>query len=405
MTKLIKLIYPTYLKAFKCVGGTCEDSCCIGWDVDIDRITFRQYFRTKDLTMGAMFKTFVYKNEDSYSDVVDYGKVRLDPSKRCPFLDTENYCKIYSNLGESYLSNVCTSYPRVTNAVDDFYEVSLYISCPEAARLILLNPEGIRFEESMQPLNKHVMGSIVDTRLKEYQQSPIQYFKEIREACIRLIQNRKYPLTHRLLILGIFLEGLQEKSEISQDAMLDYLQIFDPDLCGSAHGDERNLPLALSLFKKWMESLHVFTEIDSEPFVAYTKMVQEAYMLEDSTDLLTQATHYEAVKTQFFDPFMEAHAYLFENDLVNLMFKNFFPFSQTYAMFDGYMMLVVHFIWLRFYLAGVFKHNKTASLEDAVRVIQVVTKTIDHHKTFLQDIFDELKENEYDHMAFVKALL
>ncbi|MBC7960052.1 MAG: FliB family protein, partial [Vallitaleaceae bacterium] len=80
MTKIIKFVQPTYLKQFHCIGGVCKDSCCIGWDVDIDHITYRQYFRTKDTAMKEQFKTYVFKNENSYSDVVDYGKVRLGAS-------------------------------------------------------------------------------------------------------------------------------------------------------------------------------------------------------------------------------------------------------------------------------------------------------------------------------------
>ncbi len=38
--KNVKMRYPIYLKEFKCIGGECEDSCCIGWDVDIDKFTF-----------------------------------------------------------------------------------------------------------------------------------------------------------------------------------------------------------------------------------------------------------------------------------------------------------------------------------------------------------------------------
>lgn len=402
---MIKLVYPTYLKQFQCIGGSCEDSCCIGWDVDIDRLTFRQYFRTKDSTMREMFKTYVYKNEDSYSANVDYGKVRLGVSKHCPFLDTDHYCKIYRNLGESYLSNVCASYPRVTNAVDDFYEVSLYISCPEAARLILLNPDGIHFQESSEPLNKYVLGSVVDTRLKEYQQSPIKYFKEIREKCIALIQNRKVTLRERLYTLGIFLEGLDEKSHMSQKLMLSYLETFDPDSCPSIGSDSTNLSLQVRLFEKWIENLHVFTEIDSEKFVAYTKMVQASFMLESSSDLIFKASLYEGSMSTYINPFLQEYGYIFENDLVNLMFRNFFPFSQTHCMFDGYMMLLMHFLWSRFYLAGVFMHNKKTSPEDAVLLIQVITKTIDHHKTFLEDLFSEIKDSEYDNMEFIKALL
>ena len=40
MVKNIKKIYPRYFEEFKCIGGKCEDSCCIGWNIDIDKITF-----------------------------------------------------------------------------------------------------------------------------------------------------------------------------------------------------------------------------------------------------------------------------------------------------------------------------------------------------------------------------
>ena len=46
-------------------------------------------------------------------------------------------------VAEEYLSNVYTCFPRVTNKIDEVYEMSLDVSCPEAARLILLNKEKI----------------------------------------------------------------------------------------------------------------------------------------------------------------------------------------------------------------------------------------------------------------------
>ena len=39
MTKKYKVTLPHYFKEFKCIGGKCEDSCCIGWDIDIDERT------------------------------------------------------------------------------------------------------------------------------------------------------------------------------------------------------------------------------------------------------------------------------------------------------------------------------------------------------------------------------
>ena len=48
MKKIIKLLHPSYLDEFKCIGGECEDNCCVGWDVDIDKITFKQYSEIDD---------------------------------------------------------------------------------------------------------------------------------------------------------------------------------------------------------------------------------------------------------------------------------------------------------------------------------------------------------------------
>ena len=118
MEKNIKMRYPTYLKEFNCIGGKCTDSCCIGWDIDIDKVTFRQYYKVKDKEMKRMFQQNVHNNDNYLSPDVDYGKVKLKSGKRCAFLDESNYCIIYSKIGEEYLSNVCTSFPRITNKVD-----------------------------------------------------------------------------------------------------------------------------------------------------------------------------------------------------------------------------------------------------------------------------------------------
>ena len=35
------LLIPQYFKNFTCIGSDCEDSCCIGWRVDIDHNTYK----------------------------------------------------------------------------------------------------------------------------------------------------------------------------------------------------------------------------------------------------------------------------------------------------------------------------------------------------------------------------
>lgn len=160
--KNIKMRYPIYLKEFKCIGGECEDSCCIGWDVDIDKFTFYQYESVSDSDMKNILESNLIKNKKCQCDEIDFAKVKLGESKRCPFLKVDNYCVIHSNLGEEYLSNVCTSFPRVTNKIDGIYEMSFAVACPEAARILLLKKNGIEFSESDENLGKHIISSEVN---------------------------------------------------------------------------------------------------------------------------------------------------------------------------------------------------------------------------------------------------
>ncbi|MFP3632204.1 flagellin lysine-N-methylase, partial [Burkholderia sp. SIMBA_045] len=66
----------------------------------------------------------------------------------CPFLNEEKLCSIQLKLGEDFLSHTCKTYPRVTQTVDDVVELSATLSCPEAARLALLNPNKMQFNRN-----------------------------------------------------------------------------------------------------------------------------------------------------------------------------------------------------------------------------------------------------------------
>lgn len=35
------LVRPAYADKFRCVGPACEDSCCVGWRVDLDQAATR----------------------------------------------------------------------------------------------------------------------------------------------------------------------------------------------------------------------------------------------------------------------------------------------------------------------------------------------------------------------------
>ncbi|MGV3073816.1 flagellin lysine-N-methylase [Clostridium baratii] len=405
MEKLIRKKYPKYLKEFKCIGGECEDSCCIGWDIDIDKITFRQYYKVKDQEMKKMFQKNVHNNEYCQAPDVDYGKVKLKKDKRCPFLDECNYCIIQSKLGEEYLSNVCTSFPRILNKIDGYYEMSLDVSCPEAARILLLKEEGIEFEENEETLGKHIISSEIDTKSKEFKNLPIKYFKEIRDLSIKIIKNRKFDLNRRLYILGEFINELEEELKYNYENVLKFIKEYDINSVKDPYEkDDFSYLLQVDFFKKTMKYLNILNEVDSLLFKDYTREVMTGFNFEDD-NISKYANVYIEAFEEYSKEYMIKNSFIFENYLVNFIYNYMFPFSENQSVFDGYIMLLMRYSFIRFYLVGKYIVNKNEYKEEIVRFIQVFSKSIGHHRNYLVNLLKYIKEKEFNNIEFVKIHL
>ena len=413
--KSIKKRYPSYFKNFKCIGGKCSDSCCIGWNIDIDKTTFKKYFKVKDNEMKKMFQRNVMNNERCSSDDVDYGIVKLRKDKRCPFLDKENYCVIHSNLGEEYLSNVCTCFPRVTNKIDEVYEMSLDVSCPEAARLILLNKEKINFINKEENLGKYIISAQINTKVKYDKNTPLRYFKEVRDFCINLVQNRKFTISERLYILGDFINELEDKFESNSTEILSFIQEYDIERASNDYNmDDINTLLGngsmnqiikMNFFIKMIKILNVDKEVESYYFKRYTEEILNGYGIEEIKSILDKDISSIKIIEQYQEILEEKYNYIFENYLVNFIYNYTFPFNEILSPFDSFIMLLVRTNFIKFYLIGLYLNNNEINDEKIVEFIQVFSKTIEHHKDYLINSLQYIKRNEYNNLEFAKNLL
>lgn len=116
---------PDFYDQFKCIASRCSDTCCVGWEIDIDEATQEVYRKVA----GAFGERLRANIED--------GHFKLLPHDRCPFLDKDNLCEVYQNLGEDALCDICTEHPRFVEVYGDIMERGLGLCCEEAARLLL----------------------------------------------------------------------------------------------------------------------------------------------------------------------------------------------------------------------------------------------------------------------------
>jgi lysine-N-methylase len=124
----MKLVVPRYYADFKCVGGSCSDNCCIGWEIDIDGETREKYF-SLDTPLGERIR----KNTAIDEGVCHF----VMQGERCPFLNSENLCDIICEMGDGALCDICREHPRYYTVLDDTVYGGVGLSCEAAAELIL----------------------------------------------------------------------------------------------------------------------------------------------------------------------------------------------------------------------------------------------------------------------------
>lgn len=132
-------IRPSFYKKFKCIADRCTDSCCVGWEINIDDASMDIY-KNMQTVLGSKIRNNIIKNaEGEYS-------FRLLEGERCPFLNDNNLCDIITDCGEDCICYICKEHPRFYNDFPGATEYGLGLCCEEAVRLLLEDDEPLSFE-------------------------------------------------------------------------------------------------------------------------------------------------------------------------------------------------------------------------------------------------------------------
>ena len=128
----MKLIKPAYFDDFRCIAARCPDSCCQEWDVLVDEDKATLYRSLSGPLGDRLREVLAEEDGDTVMTIID---------RRCPMWRQDGLCRIQAELGEEALCRTCREFPRLTHDYGDFVELGLELSCPEAARIILANPD------------------------------------------------------------------------------------------------------------------------------------------------------------------------------------------------------------------------------------------------------------------------
>ena len=396
---------PDYFDAFHCINSACEDTCCVGWIVHIDKATYGKYQTCSSPELGHSLRTLITINEKGSSEE-DFAQI-VPHESGCLFL-SEGLCSVQVQLGEQYLSNMCATYPRVMNRVDGVLQRSLDLSCPEAARMVLLNPKPMEFSEQ-----EYQDGSIrlanypaVDLSSLKGSAERYRFFRDVKRLVIAVLQNRSHPVWKRLFVLGCLcgkldemtgdLNGIQSYLDSLNQGMLDDLLAN----CPVQPGGQLEIVLELMVAR-------ISSESNPRRFLeCYREFIHGLQWTAHST-AEELANHYADAYSQYYVPLMSRHEHIFEHYLVNYAYRTLFPFGLPESnlrlrndrvgspLAAQYMLLGAYYAIARTLLIGMAGFHKSAfSVDHVIKLIQSCAKTFEHSLTYPGQVIDMLAEKK-----------
>lgn len=188
----MKLRTPDYYEKFRCIDKACEDTCCAGWEVDLDEKAYA-YYETVAGPFGDRLRSVLSKEGGLH--------FVLKPNRDCPFLNRDGLCDLYTQLGEDKLCDTCAMFPRFVEEYGAECEMGLAFSCKTAAELILTykGKAGFCVTDDKKPL----------TTYNDIHPELYLGLKASRDTAYALVQNRAYTVLERAALFLDFADALQ----------------------------------------------------------------------------------------------------------------------------------------------------------------------------------------------------
>jgi lysine-N-methylase len=412
ISKAHKVRQPQCFDRFRCIGAACEDTCCVGWGVYVDRETWEKYQNLSGLRVADKALTSLVEINPARTSSADYAKFRMDGAS-CPALQ-EGWCSIQRTLGEPFLPDLCSTYPRVVTVMGGVVEKSLHLSCPEAARLVLSDPEAMAFHERIEEALPHRAGSV-----GEIAGDPDGRLHRVRTLVIEAIRERSLPLGQRIVSLGLVIESLADADTIRAVTVLeDYLgnlrQGLYTDALAQQNGDPAfQLETVLELIVTRMGSDYTAPRFRE----CFSDLMNGLAWTPDST-MEELADRYCISTQRYFLPFLRRYPHVLENYLINYIFRTVFPYrrklpDRKFAIDSGreslrnaFLLLAVHYAIVRTLLIGMaalYKDN--LSVDRVVKLVQSYSKTFMHSSSFETVAIEYLDKNAGDPSGRIAALV
>lgn len=348
-----------YFDEFQCIAGDCKDTCCVGWELDIDEESFERYRRVSG-KFGERLRSFMVEGNEETGECNTFRLVK----NRCPFLNEKNLCDIYSELGESALCKVCSEYPRFKLDYGNVRERGLSLSCEVVGELIFKRIKKVGFIEKEIP----DVSSTEDGELFY-----VEEIEAVRDRVLAMLVNRKYFVIDRIRKMIPYVASAQEM--LNNDA-IDFEAPEESAVCQLKEG---NFDFS-SFYEEILYILEGMEILDLEWEKAFSE-IKEGFDEEKS----------KAFSENFSD---EKRELWFEQLMVYFVFRYFMK-----AVYDADLLSKLKFVLFSFFVIRMmmtirFFEKGSLEVTDMIDIARIYSKEVEHSEENIAYLMEEFLFSE-----------
>ncbi len=367
----MKLRVPHYYKDFVCIASKCKDNCCIGgWEIDIDDETANYYLNLEG-EFGDILRASIGRT-DEYCFKLKDGK--------CPFLDNENLCEIYKNLGEDKMGVVCTQFPRFTEYYGSIKETGIGLACEEAERIIFTDRKP--FSMDIEDIDEE---EVIDT---EYDNVLANYLFKVRDLLFKMIDNESISLYNKMIYMIEIGKHIQDLvNENNTEEIQNIINLLQQNNYEALQLDKQNINIDENSSMYEVESiLNAYSELE-------ILNEQWQYYLDDMYDMLHSEDMSPAdysVLVKEFTEYIKDRNYEYSNMLKYFVFRYFMKAAYDHDVFGKLQLSVTNYFVIRdMDIVKWLKNNREFSFEDRIETVHIFSREVEYSEDNLEVLAEE----------------
>lgn len=379
------IITPEYIKNFSCIADKCEDHCCHSWDISIDKSTYQFMTQKSELKNKAAKVILRTKGESPY-----YAKIELDNNGVCPFRENNGLCEVHKVHGHKRLSNTCQSYPRISTIRGHKKEHNLSLSCPEAARQILLNPAAMEFHQENYP----------DDIFKANNYSRPVWYNTVQQFIVDILFINNSSLEQRLSYIGMTLRLIapytNQPDELQKRLLLCCEEINNNNFNQLYDNQQTSSDIQAGLLIK-IFNFRIDLESKRNLIIAYERFDSIHKQLIESLSLANGDSDKQKKILQYgfnnnYTNYFKENTHVWINYIIYVFYQNDFPAKDMQKIYSD---LIVDFFIIRGVLSAISSMRELND-DDVILVFQTYHRIRSHNKDFMKninEICNEIKAN------------